>query len=223
MISHRKGTGRDFVALNLRPLSPQKKMEAIAMRAAVEREKSIHIQNKKAIIDMELRARAELQANRREVKKQREAAQRRASELRQMQSQHLVVVALASRAMALVNIIKGYRAVDDEVKTKTRAASMIQTCFRAFKWRKDTMHVREARHAAARRVQGPVRSLLFRRRLQKRKAAAGKIIFALECISKTGTFPTLGELFAVLELMASVTCRLPRTACCKLPRCARGI
>ena len=38
MISHRKGTGQDFVALNLQPLLPEKKMEAIATRAAVQRE-----------------------------------------------------------------------------------------------------------------------------------------------------------------------------------------
>jgi len=189
----RKGTGRDFLAMNLQPLSPQKKLAAIATRAAVEREKTIQIQNKKAIIEIETRARAEIQANRREVKKQREAAERRAAELRERQRQQLTVVALASRVTAFVKILSDYRAIDDEEKTKALSARMIQRCFRVFKWRKDTQHVRETRNAAARRVQRRVRNMLFRRRLEKRKAAASKIIYAVESITKSGTFPSLGK------------------------------
>ena len=193
LIKGRKGTGCDFVARNLEPLSPQKKLAAIATRAAVERERTIQIQNKKAIIEIEMRARAELQANRREVKKQREAAERRAAELRERQRQQLTVVALASRFTAFCKILSDYRAIDDDEKLKTLSARTIQRCFRVFKWRKDTKHVRESRNAAARRVQHRVRNMLFRRRLEMRKVAASKLIHTLECISKSGTFPSLGQ------------------------------
>ncbi len=189
----RKGTGRDFLAMNLEPLSPQKKLAAIATRAAVEREKTIQIQNKKAVIELEMRARAEIQANRREVKKQREAAERRAAEMRKRQRHQLTVVALASRVTAFVKTLSDYRAIDDEEKTKTISASTIQRCFRVFKWQKDTKHVREARNAAARRVQHRVKNMLFRRKLEMRKVAASKLIYTLECISKNGTFPSLGK------------------------------
>jgi hypothetical protein len=190
--SSRKGTGRDFVAMNLQPLTQQDKLEAIITRAAVEREKMKQIQSKKAIIDIEMRTRAEIQSNRREVKKQREAAERRKAEMRERQQQHLTVVALASRMTALVKIVSAYREIDGEEKAKTAAANIIQRCFRVFKWRKDTAHVRETRHAAARRVQHRVRNMLFRRRIAQRKIAAAKIITTLESISRTGTFPTLG-------------------------------
>ena len=121
------GTMRIFVggkdeaveAMNLRPLSPQKRLQAIHTMAAVERQRVHQAQQKKAVLDEEMRQRAEIHANRREVKKAREAAERRAAALAVRQRQLLTSVAVAARVKHLAKVVTTYREISGEEKEQT--------------------------------------------------------------------------------------------------------
>ena len=119
----RRGSGRDCLAMNLRPLSPQKRLQAIHTMAAVERQRVHQAQQKKAVLDEEMRQRAEIHANRREVKKAREAAERRAAALAVRQRQLLTSVAVAARVKHLAKVVTTYREISGEEKEQTAAAN----------------------------------------------------------------------------------------------------
>lgn len=89
------------------------RLQNIHTHAAVEREKIFQTQAKKAIIDVEMRARAKIHANRREVKKQKEAAARRKLEMVERQRQLLTGVALGARMTNLKKVLVAYREIGE--------------------------------------------------------------------------------------------------------------
>ena len=187
----RSGSGLDFVRVNLRPLSPEKRLAAINGRAALERERMRQTLAAKAQIVADQIGRAEEHANRRELKKAAEQAARRAAHIDKIHRQWLVVVALCSRARAWEKQLLEYRSQSVDTKSEAKGAMAIQTAYRVWKWAKENKMTRDARAAAARALQRCARIWLWKRKVKRRIVAASKIGSLLRQIEKTGTFPLL--------------------------------
>ena len=193
--SERSGSGLDFCLENMRPISPQKRLEALYTRSAIERERMRNTLALKAEITAAAVGKAEDHANRRELKKLAEIAARKAAHLDKLQRGWLVATALSSRVQQWEKSVREYRSLDSDTKAQERATTAIQVHYRIWKWNKDNFAEREARKAAARRMQKRVRIWLWKRKVHKRIAAAGQLQNLISSFNKIGAFPLLVKTF----------------------------
>lgn len=158
---------------------------AAAERARVDRAISAKVE----LLQTDMRHRI-AQRDRREIKKAAEQKARREHRMAHNNKQLLVLAAVTSRMHAFRDAVIFCR-MKSSASEENKAAKVIATAMRIYKWQKDNKSKRQERQNAAMRIQKTYKVHAFHQRLIRRKKFADQIKAYMECTTKEGMFQGL--------------------------------